>query len=227
MIDKIISYLAQGFSQQRVGEMVGCTDGYVSKVIQQENYAVLLEAESTRLKVLARDEQTEKKYETLETRVLSQMSESLPFAEFRDLTRTMEVLIKRKQQQGLHANSIVVNQNTQTNVVVLSIPQAAVPDITLNNQREVIAIGKQTLAPMQASSVRSLFATLEEKKRTLEDKRREEQTEFITSRGRDRRGEHALYAARRDKLQDFEEETLVQEDFAPIEGPLQHVPQDF
>ena len=164
MIDRIISYLAQGFSQQKVAEMVGCTQPYVASIATKEDFSSLIQAEKTRLQATQRNEVLEKKYDDLEDKVIAQVKESMPFAEFRDLSRTMEVLIRRKQQQAARGG-ITVNGNAQFNTVVLSIPQAAAPDITLNSQREVIAIGNKTLAPMQASQVRALFDNIEQQKK--------------------------------------------------------------
>lgn len=164
MINKIVSYLAQGFSQVKVAEMVGCTQPYVSSIQASADFAALIQAERVRLQKEKRDEKAEKAYDDLEDKVMGQIKETLPFAEFRDLSRTMEVLIRRKQQQS-NQGGIVINGNAQINTVLLSIPQAAIPDITLNSQKEVIAIGGQTLAPMQASQVRALFDNIEQRRR--------------------------------------------------------------
>ena len=226
VIDKIISYSAQGFTQERVAEMVGCSPQYVSKIQASEEYSVLLKAEAARLEALKRDEKQEKKYEDLEDKIVRQVVETLPFAEFRDLSRTMEVLIRRKQQQSLHSAGIVINGNAQINTVVLSIPQAAIPEITLNSQREVIAIGDQTLAPMQASQVRKLFGEIEEKQRTQRLVLDQEQENFLTSRGRDRRGEYAHYKAKRAGNPNLEEvEFSAQHPTQP--GGLSSPPEDF
>lgn len=180
MIDRIVSYLSQSFSHTAVADMVNCDPSYVSQIAAAEEYRDLIEAEKTRLKAAKVDAELEEHYATLEKKVLKQVSETLPFAEFRDLTRTMEVLIRRKQQQGLHQqSSYVVNGNAQFNTVVLSIPRAAAPEITLNSQREVIAIGNKSLAPMQASSVRKLFDTLEAKKQQKVKDQQIEQIAYV------------------------------------------------
>ena len=173
MIDRIVSYLSQSFSQTAIADMVGCDPSYVSAVSSSPEYKEWIEAERVRLKVLKTDEEIEGKYVALEKNILKQVNESLPFAEFRDLTHTMEVLIRRKQQLGLKQMSgVVVNGNAQFNTVVLSIPRAAAPEITLNAQREVIAIGDKSLAPMQSGAVRKLFETLEKKKQEQKSQQR-------------------------------------------------------
>jgi len=178
MIDRIVSYASQGFSSTAIASMVNTSPEYVEQILQDPQYKSLILTEQQKFATLKADTELESSYTQLEKRILRQVTESLPFAEFRDLTRAMETLIRRKQQLSMHEHSsFVVNGNAQFNTVVLSIPRAAAPEITLNSQREVIAIGNKSLAPMQAGAVRSLFDTIQKKKEQALLSKREQQTQ--------------------------------------------------
>ena len=124
MIDRIISYLAQSIPVPRVAEIVGCQPQYVEEVQARPDFQSLLAQEKKRQAEEAKREALEAKYNSLEEGTINQINTQLPFAEFRDLTRLMEIMIRRKQQTALpSANSIVVNQ--QNNTVVLTVPHAA------------------------------------------------------------------------------------------------------
>lgn len=165
MMERIISYIAQGFGTEKICEMVGCTPSYIEEVKQHSDFDTIYKRSQRQLLKLKEAEETEDKYDALERSTLSAVKDNLPFAEFRDLTKLMEMMIRRKQQAApITAASITFNQTNNT--VMLSIPHAAAPEIVLNNQKEVIAIGNRSLAPMQASGVRQLFSDIEKKRKS-------------------------------------------------------------
>lgn len=158
MKDRIISYLAQGFTPQQIVGMVGCSPAYVSQVQAESTEEIAKEAEKH--KKNKEEEKIESGYVRLETKVQKAMEDNLPFAEFADLTRAMGLLIQRRQKAV--PSGLVFNDNRQQ-YVVLQVPQAAIPEFVLNEKREVIAVGEKALAPLSAPAVRELFARIQAK----------------------------------------------------------------
>lgn len=155
MKDRIIAYLAQGFPPQQVQSLVGCSAAYVSQV--QAESTVQIAEQSKKYAHQKEEEDIEQGYVKLETKVQKAMEANLPFAEFADLTRAMGLLIQRRQRPVVPAG--IVHDN-RMQFVVLSVPQAAVPEFTLNEKKEVIAVGNKALAPLSAPAVRALFEKL-------------------------------------------------------------------
>lgn len=154
MKDRIIAYLAQGFPPQQVVSLVGCSAAYVSQI--QAESATLIEEAKKKYVHQKEEEHIEEGYTRLEKKVQNAMEANLPFAEFADLTRAMGLLIQRRQRP---VPAGIVHDN-RTQFVVLSVPHAAVPEFTLNEKKEVIAVGNKALAPLSAPAVRALFERL-------------------------------------------------------------------
>lgn len=157
MRDRIIAYLGQGFSPADVASMAGCTLALVTQLQTEE--AVAIQKEKEKIHKKREEDDIEKGYVRLETRVQHAIEAQLPFAEFGDLTKAMGVLIQRRQKAAYVPQGIVHDNRTQ--VVVLNVPQAALPEFTLNAKKEIIAVGGKALAAMPSSSVRELFSRLE------------------------------------------------------------------
>lgn len=161
--ERIVHYVAQGIQPVQIASILGVSPQYISEVQNDPAFSVALAAvQKTMAKTLV-EEKHEEDYVKLESSVLRQIKESLPFAEFHDLTRLMDSLIKRKQSIAQVPGGIVHNTTTY-NTVVLKVPQVVAPDILINERREVIAVDGRTMAPMTTQGVRSLFEILKEKR---------------------------------------------------------------
>lgn len=163
MEDRIINLIARGFQESKIAEIVGCTPSYVSQIKAKDDFDVSLKAALDKIKKSKREAELEENYIKLEEKVLAQIEDNLPFADFRDLTQLMGSLIQKKQKSYPNG-SIVSNQTQINNTTVLQIPAAVVPEIVLNKQKEIIAVDGRTLAPMTSVGVRSLFKTIEDRR---------------------------------------------------------------
>jgi len=152
--DTIVAYIAQGFQASKVASILGCSEAYISEVQTEDWFPSALAEAKTKIKRNEDETKLEDDYIKLESKVLTDIREQMPFADFKDLVRLTEVLIRRKQT-AIPTGGIVFNQ--QNNTVLLQIPSAVAPEIVLNNKKEVVAIGNQTLAPMPIHGVRKLF----------------------------------------------------------------------
>jgi len=158
MKDRVIAYLAQGFPQVKVASMCGCSEAYVSQVAL-ENISEI-EIEKKKIAVAEEEIALDSRYVKLESKVLSQFEANLPFAEFTDLTKAMGMLIQRRQKTVVPAG--IVHDN-RTQVVVLQLPQAAVPELLFNERKEVISVDGKPLAALNAPAVRELFERVADK----------------------------------------------------------------
>lgn len=168
MRDKIIALLASNVKPVQISTIVGCTEAYISEVKASPTFDVELAEARTKVAKQKEQEQLEEGYVRLETKIQEAIVESIPFAEFTDLTRAMDVLIRRRQQTA-PVGAIINNSRTINNITLLSIPKAAAPDVVLSSSHEMVSINGKSLAPMPSSHVRTMFANMERAKLEAED----------------------------------------------------------
>ncbi len=165
MKDRIVALLSQNIQQKKISEIVGCSEAYVSQVANDPDTLKEVEATKKRNARAAEEEALEEGYVRLERKTLAQIEENLPFADFRDLALLMNTMIQ-KRQKHVPVNAIIHNDNRK--VVMLQVPSSVLPgEIILNQNREMIAVGNQTLAPMTSVGVKDLFTKLKDKKESL------------------------------------------------------------
>ena len=167
MKDQIAAYTAQSFKPVKIAEILGCSEAYVSEVQADEHFPELVAVEAAKIKKSKDEEKQDEQYIKLEATLLTQIEDSIPFAEFSDLTRLMETLIKRKQNRFTVVPPTGSLSITQNNYIKLEVPSIVAPEIVLNSNKEVVAIGDKTLAPMPSSQVRSLFDAVKNKREQL------------------------------------------------------------
>lgn len=162
-LDRIIYYLATGMQHNKIADIIGCTPSYVSQVYGDSDNKEQIARMQHEIKKSADEEKIDEEYIRLEESVVAQVKENLPFAEFADLTRLMDSLIKRKQ--STHPIGLVSNVQNNNHITILQVPKSVLPgEIVLNPQSELIAVGDKSLAPMTTFSVKKLFEGLRKKK---------------------------------------------------------------
>lgn len=170
----IAKYIAQGLKPVQVAAIGGVSESYISQVVNDEGVKEEIEELKDKFKHTEQEKSLEKGYQSLEVKLLAKIEEEMPFGEYKDLLKLMEILHRRKAPL---ATSGAVTNNVTNNIVHLQIPQAAAPEIQLNAQREVVGIANESLAPMSATGVRSLFANLKKEKaeeaKIIEEKKNE------------------------------------------------------
>lgn len=175
MQEMIVKYLAQGMAQAQVAAAVGCSEGYVSQLLQQENIKEMISEARAKLPAPEEEEVFKKKYVKLEDAVLNKLTNDLPYAEYKEVIKLMEILNRRKE---IKAPAVNIDNRQQT--VVLNIPQAAVPEIQLNANKEVIGIGDKSLAPMGAGGVKAMFLQLAQRQQQRQREEEAEEAEIIS-----------------------------------------------
>ncbi len=176
MLQTIVQYLIQGVAQKEIASIVGCSEGYISQVKERSDYDLLVIEAQKVIQQTEKQKERELTVEALEDMAYARLKEDMPFAEFREVTHLIEILHRRKDKPGvaIQINNQQINQDNRVQNVILQLPQAAVPEIRLNNQSEIIGIGDQSLAPMSANNVKSLFYELSVKKDLREKEKQAE-----------------------------------------------------
>ena len=173
----IAKYLAQGLTQEQVAAIVGCTPSYISQLVAQDDIKELVEVEQKRIQAEKENTQEEQEYSGLEKKARVYLSDNMPFAEYKDVLKLLEILNRRKEKPVPQ----MIN-NTQINVTRLSVPAAAMPEFVVNAQNEIIGIGEKSLAPMSSAGVREMFTNIKEKaQKELANKGKEKEIDDITA----------------------------------------------
>lgn len=157
--DRAAKLLAEGLSPSTAASVLGCTPAYISQLLQNEEFKAQIAA--YRAEVIPQksdDELITTKYLGLEHKLLQAMESALPGAELPHITNALKVVADRQEKRLSRLHQPVAPANNSTQVVVqIAIPASSIPAITLNQQREVIAIDNQPMSPMASSAVQNLF----------------------------------------------------------------------
>lgn len=167
---RIANFLLRGLKPAQVASIVGCTPSYILQLQKddEEFKAILgellpkVEAEQD-----LEDEILAAKYLSVEHKVLHQIEQALPMTgEIRDLSRALEVIGNRqearlkRQMLARHPQGLLGEDGRATLTVSLSLPAHAIPEYTINAQKEITSIAKKPLNPLSSQGVKALFDTL-------------------------------------------------------------------
>lgn len=171
----IVKYLAQGLQQEQVASIVGCTPGYISQLLKQQDIVEQIDFYKKQYDQNEQHQQEEENgWNALRTKVRIHLEEHLPYAEYKDVIRLQEILDRRNEKKAP-----LQQVNIQQNVTILQVPAAAVPEFTVNSNNEVIGLGGQSLAPMSAQGVKGLFSEFKEKEKKKEEEIKEKKEKVI------------------------------------------------
>ncbi len=163
--DKILHYLASGVQANRIASLVGCSPGYISQLVQDEEFRAVLEKKISEDPVPV-EEALEAKYESLEHRLVDQISNEAGNAEFRDAVRALEIVAKTRDMKAQRKNPALNSINAQNvQVVQLMLPTymtKTLPTFEMNSESEILSLNNASLAPLSAGGVKNLFNSLRE-----------------------------------------------------------------
>lgn len=155
MREQIADYLAQGFKQIEVANMLGCEPSVISELINHDEGFKELLLEKKRQYTSTR---IANKYDDIEEKTLNAIKEDLPMADMSEKVRVIEAISKIK-----HANKLP-NAGTYTNPtagITLVFPSSNVPEMRIDEQNRIISLGARTMEPMPIDKVRELFGVME------------------------------------------------------------------
>lgn len=163
MKDRIRSLLIDGLRASEIVTIVGCTPGYISQLVKDEEFKKSVEVGMIEAAAVKTEEDhLETRYQNLEHKLVSGMEDAMVGAELPAITAALSILHKRADMRYARRNPTTVGPTTHVNIVSLQLPAHALAAptgvVTLNTNNEIIAIEGRALAPMSASGVKALFA---------------------------------------------------------------------
>ena len=163
-IERITTLLASGLKPTNVASIIGCSPARISQLAAQEDFKQLLAAKMA----VAESEDIEEqllstKYHAAEHALLNQILELAPISEMRDATAALRVVAERQDKAKARLNPIQNSQAIVQQVIQITIPQHALPNVVLTSDKEVLAIDNTNLAPMSSTAVTSMFASMKGK----------------------------------------------------------------
>ena len=167
MKDKIAYYLAEGLSAADTAGIVGCSPGYISQLLKDEDFRKGVEEKLANRKSTP-DENLLNKYQGLEHKIIKAIGAQLDNAELPHLTKALDSVVKAQEAAMKRVNpALAQQQNNVVQVVQITLPPHAIPSMpvmTLNQQSEVVAIDNKPLSPMSTEGVKNLFSRLKSQK---------------------------------------------------------------
>ena len=163
-IERITTLLASGLKPTNVASIIGCSPARISQLATQEDFKLLL---ASKLAIAETEDIEEQllstKYHAAEHALLNQILDLAPLAEMRDATAALRVIADRQDKAKTRLNPIQSSQAVIQQVIQITIPQHALPNVVLTSDKEVLAINDTNLAPMSSTGVTTLFASMKGK----------------------------------------------------------------
>lgn len=159
---RILDLLAQGVKPMQVLTIIGCTPQYLKSLLEDEEFKTDLEKKQTEyFKEADEDVVLSTRYLSLEHKILNTIEQQIGSAELRDNIKALEVVAKRQESAKNRSGGVGEgNSRVVINTINLNLPAHAIPEYTLNSNKEVIAIGKTAMAPMTGNAVKNLFDSI-------------------------------------------------------------------
>lgn len=169
MKERIKNLLIGGMKASEISSVVGCSPSYISQLVASVEFKKSVEdgvmaAASERKE----EDHLDIRYQNTEHKLITAMEQTLGEASLGEITRALEVVGRRREAK--RASVIPASPGvTIHNVVSLVLPAHALkeqPIVSLNGNREIIAIDAQPLAPMSSTGVKNLFEQMRVTKTT-------------------------------------------------------------
>lgn len=157
--ERAANLLASGIPPSQVASIMGVSPARISQLLKEEAFSLMLQVKEAELNAGDIEEITlTAKYHAAESALIQQVMEMAPMAELRDVTAALRVVGERRIAKEQARNPLPLGSNTIiNNIVQLSLPSHALPEISITKQKEIISIGERNLAPMTSTGVTNLF----------------------------------------------------------------------
>lgn len=152
--DRALTLLGQGISPEVVASAVGVSISRISQLVSDPDFAA--KVAELRFENLAKHNERDSRYDTLEDKLLQKMEDLLPL-----MMRPMEVLkaisvINAAKRRGSSAPESIIQKQT---VVPLMMPTQIIQHFTTNINNQVIKAGEQDLVTIQSARMTKLLET--------------------------------------------------------------------
>ena len=167
-LERVAALVASDVKPSAIATIVGTSPGRISQLMSDP--AFLLIVESKRVEVVKKDAEEvalSAKYLEAEHLLLRQIMDQTSSAEFRDSVMALKVISER---QVAIKKTVAPNIGSITNnTTILTLPSHTITNamaaVTITTNREVIAIGEQSLAPLTSTAVTNLFHAMKSSKK--------------------------------------------------------------
>lgn len=167
-LQRIATLLASGLNQVQVSSIVNLSPSRIAQIVAMPEFKSLYEekrAESEKKDV--EETAISAKYLSAEHALIDQVLTMAPSSELRDVTAALRVVAERQEKAAIRKNPIHAATVVHQNIIQLQLPTHALPEITINATREVIAVNDKTLAPLPSQAVTSLFSSMKEESQNV------------------------------------------------------------
>lgn len=171
--DRIATLLVQGMKPRMIASIVGCDESYISQLLKNEDFVWHLEQLGVEMEeaATAAPEQVREK-ESLyyldklagaEHHVLDKVLTELPYLSGRDALAALSEVGKRRDamQASLdRAKGLSLAQQPTSpgqTIINLVLPAMVLPELTFASNREIIAIGERSVAPMPTGKLQAML----------------------------------------------------------------------
>lgn len=162
-IERIATLLASGLTAAQVATIVGVSPARISQIQKEPDFAEIFTAKQIEVQKKDIEEVSlTAKYTSAEHLLIDQMMQMAPVSELRDVTAALRVVAERQEKAKTRMNPVIQASPTINNIIQLTLPAHAIPEIAFNAEKEVIAIGHRDLAPLSSAGVLGLFGKLTE-----------------------------------------------------------------
>lgn len=173
-LERIATLLANGLKPSNVATIVGCTPAYLSQLAKSNEEFKNLLADKTALADKETNEELSLsvKYQAAEHTLIDRIMELSTVAEMRDLTSALRVISERQEKTKTRLNPVIEGQTVTNNIIQISIPSHALPELCMTREQQVLSVDNINLAPLTSTGVINLFKGMNEKKMENENEQR-------------------------------------------------------
>lgn len=168
---RIASFLAGGLKPSQIASIIGCTPSYITQLSSTEQFKFLLaEEQAKQASAAAKNEQMVEeviitnKYLAVEHNILNRLENQMAYADIKELTRALEVVGNRQEarakRQLIQRLPQLNDPNKATLTLSLSVPAHTIPEYSVNERKEITAVGSKLMAPLSSEGVKTLFDRL-------------------------------------------------------------------
>ena len=155
---RALTLLGQGINPEMTASAVGLSTSRISQLLSDPEFAA--QVADLRYKNLARHNERDLAYDTLEDTLLSRLRDLLPFMlKPIEVLKAIQVINAAKRRGASAPDSITAQQE----VINLIMPVQIINQYTVNSANQVIKAGQQELVTVQSSRLTTLVADLKAK----------------------------------------------------------------
>jgi len=167
MLTRIATLMSSGLRAAQISSIVGISPARISQIATTEEFKLILADKKVDAeKQDAEDMAIAAKYLSAEHLLINQILDMAPSAELRDVTNALKVVSERQllRNKAASMNGTATTTNiVAQQIVQISLPIHALPEYYISQEREVISIDNQNLAPLSSTGVTSLFENMRAK----------------------------------------------------------------